>query len=252
MSNLLDLTDKVALITGSTRGIGWASAQLLAEHGANVIINGASNQNLIDERVQELQDTYGNSPLGILCDARDPEQIRQAYQTIFKTYKQLDILVNNAGILDDALVGMVSDDMVVRTYETNTFGAIHHLQSATRLMQRNKQGSIINMTSIIGTNGNEGQIIYGSSKAALIGLTLSAAKELASKGIRVNAIAPGFIDTDMARGLPQDKFAERIASIKMGRLGQPEDIAHAILFFASDLSSYVTGQVLGVDGGMLI
>lgn len=252
MSHLLDLTGKVALITGSTRGIGWASAQLLAEHGANVIINGSSNQTLINERVQNLEDTYGSDSLGILCDARQPEEIRQAYQLIFKKYKRLDILINNAGILDDALVGMVSDDMITRTYETNTFGAIHHLQSATRLMQRKKQGSIINMTSIIGTNGNEGQIVYGSSKAALIGLTLSASKELAPQGIRVNAIAPGFIDTDMARDLPQDKFLERTASIKMARLGQPEDIARAALFLSSDLSSYITGQVLGVDGGMLI
>ncbi|WP_104992098.1 SDR family NAD(P)-dependent oxidoreductase [Deinococcus sp. NW-56] len=249
---LLDLSGQVALVTGSTRGIGWATAQLLAEQGATVVLNGAKDQAGLDRRVEELAAQYGVQGSGILCDARDPDQIRQVYQQIFKTYRRLDILVNNAGILDDALIGMVSDELVTRTYEVNTFGAIHHLQGAARLMQRGGRGSIVNLTSIVGVNGNEGQIVYSSSKAALVGLTRSAAKELAPKGIRVNAIAPGFIDTDMTRSLPTDKFEERMASIKMSRIGTPEDIAKGVLFFVSDLSTYVTGQVLGVDGGMLI
>lgn len=245
---LLDLSGQVALVTGSTRGIGWATAKLLAEHGATIVLNGSKDQAGLDCRVEEL----GGQASGILCDARDPAQIRQVYQQIFKAHKRLDILVNNAGILDDALIGMVSDELIIRTYEVNTFGAIHHLQGAARLMQRGGRGSIINLTSIVGVNGNEGQIVYSSSKAALLGLTRSAAKELAPKGIRVNAVAPGFIDTDMTRSLPEDKFEERMASIKMRRIGTPEDIARGVLFFASDLSAYVTGQVLGVDGGMLI
>lgn len=248
----LGLSEKVALVTGSTRGIGWAAAQMLAANGVTVILNAAKDQIALDKRVHELTESSGIAASGVLCDARDPSQIRQVYQQIFKTYKRLDVLVNNAGILDDALIGMVSDEMVQRTYEVNTFGAIHHLQGAARLMQRAGKGSIVNLTSIVGVNGNEGQIVYSSSKAALIGLTRSAAKELAPKGIRVNAIAPGFIDTDMTRGLPENKFAERMASIKMRRIGTAEDIARAVLFFASDLSEYITGQILGVDGGMLI
>ncbi len=162
------------------------------------------------------------------------------------------MLVNNAGILDDALLGMVSDEMIERSFRVNTFGAIHHLQAAARLMQRNNEGSIVNLSSIIGVVGNEGQTVYAATKSALIGLTKSAAKELAPRRIRVNAVAPGFIDTEMTRALPPEKFEERSAGIKMGRVGTPEDIARSVLFFASDLSRYVTGQVLGVDGGMLV
>jgi 3-oxoacyl-[acyl-carrier protein] reductase len=171
---------------------------------------------------------------------------------VFSAFGRLDVLVNNAGVLKDALIGMVSDDVLEDTFRINTFGAIHHLQAASRLMQRSGGGSIINMTSIIGVVGNEGQIAYGSPKAALIGLTKSAAKELAPRGVRVNAVAPGFIDTDMSRSLPADKYADRVASIKMGRVGTPEDVADVVLFLASDLSRYVTGQVIGVDGGMVI
>ena len=187
-----------------------------------------------------------------MCDAGRPDQIRAAYQRIFTEFRRLDVLVNNAGVLDDALVGMVSDESLQRTFEVNAIGAIHHLQSAARLMQRKNSGSIINMTSIIGRFGNSGQIAYGSSKAALIGLTRSAAKELAPVGIRVNAIAPGFIHTDMARSVPSAVFEQRVASIGMGRIGTTEDVARAVAFFASTWSEYVTGQVLGVDGGMVI
>ena len=252
MSDPLSLSDRVAFITGSTRGIGWSAARLLASHGAHVVLNGSSDEELLSARADEIRETFGVQALGLLCDAREPGAIRAAYQDIFKTFKRLDVLVNNAGILNDGLIGMVSDDTVTTTFEINTFGAIHHLQSAARLMQRNGSGSIINVTSIIGVEGLEGHIVYSSSKAALLGLTRSAAKELAPKGIRVNAIAPGFIDTDMTRALPQDKLADRIAGIRMGRLGTAEDVANSVLFLASDLSTYVTGQVLGVDGGMVV
>jgi len=248
----LDLTGRVALVTGSTRGIGWSTAQMLASHGASVIVHGHSDRAGVAGRVAELGERFGGDHLGVLADVRNVDAIRDVVRQIFSTYKRLDILVNNAGVLDDALIGMVTDDAVSRTFEINTFAPIHLLQAGARLMARGGGGSIINLTSIVGVNGNAGQIVYSASKAALLGLTRSAAKELAPAGIRVNAIAPGFIDTEMARHLPPEIFAQRVESVAMGRIGDPEDVARAILFLASDLSTYVTGQVLGVDGGMLI
>ena len=248
----MTLAGKVALITGSTRGIGWATAQVFAGQGATVILNGHADQQLLDARVNELQTTHDVPVTGILCDAADAGEIQDCYQAIFKTYRRLDVLVNNAGVLGDALIGMIGPDIIRTTLGVNTVGVIHHIQSAARLMGRGAGGSIVNLSSIIGINGNAGQVVYAASKSALLGITRSAAKELAAKQIRVNAVAPGFIDTDMVRHLPAKIAEERMASIKMGRIGQPLDVANAILFFASDQSSYITGQVLGVDGGMVI
>mgnify|MGYP001422192968 CR=1 FL=1 len=162
-------------------------------------------------------------------------------------------MVCNAGILDDALIGMVSKEQIERVFSINTYGILFCSQYASRLMSRNsKGGSIINISSIIGTNGNTGQSVYGGSKAAIIGITKSLSKELATKNIRVNAIAPGFINTEMTRSIPREIYQERINSIKMGRIGEPKDIAYSTLFFASDISNYITGQILGVDGAMQI
>jgi 3-oxoacyl-[acyl-carrier protein] reductase len=147
---------------------------------------------------------------------------------------------------------MVSEQQLQRVFATNTFGFIYCAQYAARLMARGNGGSIVSVSSIIGTNGNGGQSVYGGSKAAVIGITKSLAKELAPKNIRVNAVAPGLIDTDMSRSLPREKYDERLNSIAMGRAGTAEDVANAIVFLASDLSTYITGQVLGVDGGMLV
>lgn len=245
------LKGKIAFITGSTRGIGWECARTFARHGATVILNGRSDSALLDARVKELEDA-GAEVLGLPADMGDPDSVTEVYQVIFKTFKRLDVLVNNAGILQDALLGMIPANHVFETFSANTFATLFNTQEAARLMSRNKNGSIINVTSIIGRVGNEGQTVYGASKAAVIGMTYSAAKELAPKNIRVNAVAPGFIETDMTRAIPREKFDERVESIKMGRIGQPADVANTILFLASDLSSYVTGQVIGVDGGMLI
>ncbi len=246
------LKDKVAFITGSTRGIGWAVARTFARHGASIILNGVSDQSRLDECVRQIRDEYNVECTGFLADVCEPASVKRCYMDIFKKHKRLDVLVNNAGVLQDALLGMIPDSAITRTIQINTVGPIYHLQEAARLMSRNKSGSIINISSIIGRVGNEGQAVYGASKAALIGLTLSAAKELAPKNIRVNAVAPGFIGTDMVKHLPPAKYEERVRSIKMGRVGEAQDVANAVLFLASDLSSYVTGQVLGVDGGMLI
>lgn len=247
----LDLGGRVAFVTGGTRGIGWASARALAGHGASVVISGRADLPAAQEQAAQLASEFGVPTRALVCDSSDPAAIRAAYQSIRGEFKRLDILVNNAGILDDALVGMITDDMVTNTLAVNTMGPIHHLQMAARLMRRGG-GSIVNLTSIIGVVGNAGQVVYGASKAAVVGMTKSAAKELAPQGIRVNAVAPGFIETDMTAALPPEKYAERLASIAMGRIGTPEDIAATVLYLSSDLSRYVTGQVIGVDGGMLI
>jgi len=207
---------------------------------------------LLEERVLELRDRFGIAAEGMLFDVEDANQVRDFYSAIHKTHKRLDILVNNAGILDDGLLAMASVESFKKTFDVNVLGVVLNMQYASRLMSRNRSGSIINISSIIGRFGNAGNVIYGGSKAAVIGITLSAAKELASAKIRVNAIAPGFIETDMVRHLSPEKYQELMAGIKMGRIGTPEDVASAVLFFASDMSGYVTGQVLGVDGGMII
>jgi 3-oxoacyl-[acyl-carrier protein] reductase len=246
------LTGKVAFVTGSTRGIGWAIAEEFARHGASIVLNGLSNQNALDTRVQELSEQFKVPVKGILCDVTSSQNLKSVYQDIFKEFGRLDVLVNNAGILKDALMGMIPDALVEESFRVNTYSVIYNMQLASRLMQRNNSGSIINITSIIGTNGNAGQTVYGATKAAVIGATKSAAKELAPKNIRVNAIAPGFIDTDMIKTLTEKVKAERLASVAMGRIGKPSDVAKTAVYLASQLAEYVTGQVIGVDGGMLI
>jgi 3-oxoacyl-[acyl-carrier protein] reductase len=245
------LEGKVCLITGATRGIGWATAELFAANGAILILN-ARPGDLLEQRRQSIQERFG-TPVSILAaDAGDPAAVQGCYAEVFKQYKKLDVLVNNAGIMQDALMGMISADLIRNVLQTNVAGTLLHLQGAARLMMRAKSGSIVNLTSIIGRYGKDGQAVYGSSKAAVIGMTLSASKELAPKNIRVNAVAPGMIDTDMTRQLAENRKQEAIAAIRMGRIGQPAEVAQAILFLASEMSSYITGQVLGVDGGMIV
>lgn len=244
------LDGKVAVITGATRGIGKCIAQKFLSNGARVLITGLSNQERLEKTLEELR-LLGDVQ-GLIGDVSDLEFNKILYKTVFDKFRRLDILVNNSGILEDSLLGMVTPEMVNRVFQVNVYGVIYNMQLASRLMQRNRNGSIINLSSIIGTNGNEGQVVYGASKAAVIGATKSAAKELAPFNIRVNAVAPGFINTDMIKGLSEDKFNERLTSIKMKRIGEPEDIANLAGFLASDASAYVTGQIIGVDGGMLI
>jgi 3-oxoacyl-[acyl-carrier protein] reductase len=248
----LILRDKVSFITGSTRGIGWATAREFARQGATVILNHRSSATLLDERCRELEAEFHGTAVGLTADVTDASAVKNCYVEIFRRFKRLDVLVNNAGIMQGALLGMITNETMRAVIDTNLVGSILHLQEASRLMTRNRQGSIINLSSIIGRFGTEGQTVYAASKAAVIGMTMASAKELAPKNIRVNAVAPGFIDTEMTRQLPPDKMQQSVASIRMGRVGTAEEVARVIVFLASDMSSYVTGQVLGVDGGMII
>lgn len=252
MDSLLNLEGKVAFITGSTRGIGWAAARLLAGAGATVVLNGRSSAEALEERVAEIRRDFQADSFGVLSDASDANAVKNCYAQIFSRFKRLDVLVNNAGVMQEGLLGMIPEAAIRNTLEVNVLGAVLHIQEGCRLMARHKSGSIVNVSSIMGRNGAEGLSVYSASKAALLGLTVSAAKELAPKNIRVNAVAPGFIETDMTRNMPEKAFAKRLESVKMGRIGTPDEVARAILFLASDLSRYVTGQVLGVDGGMLV
>lgn len=252
MASPFRLEGKVAFVTGSTKGIGWATAQLLAENGASVIVNGHSDAALVESRVGEIRERFGVPAMGLSFHAAQPAAIKEAYKSIFQAHKRLDILVNNAGILRNGVIGMMPEEMIRETMDLNTIAVIHHVQEAARLMARNKSGAIVNLASIVGQAGSEGQMVYSASKSALLGLTRSAAKELAPKGIRVNAVAPGMIRTDLLKELPQAKLDERIGTIKLGRLGEAEEVANVIGFLCSDLASYVTGQVLGVDGGMVL
>ena len=245
------LQGKTALITGSTRGIGRAVAETYAKNGASLILN-ARDEDKAKKTALEISEKYDVQVDIVLFDVSNSDEVKNGFREIFKLTKNLDIVVNNAGILDDALIGMVTKTQIEKTFGINTFGVLYVSQYAARMMAKKKTGSIINISSIIGTNGNEGQAVYGGSKSAVIGITQSLSKELAPNNIRVNAIAPGFIDTEMTQGLTKCKYNERIESIKMNRIGKAEDIANTALYLASDLSSYVTGQVIGVDGGMLI
>ena len=244
------LKGKNAIVTGANRGIGFKVAELFCQQGARVFVNGRNTEE-VQTAVDNLK-SKGFLAEPFICDVSNPQNVSQAFKEFFKVTRELNVLVNNAGILDDALIGMVTPAQVQNTFSANSFSVLYTSQYASRIMSRRNSGSIINLASIIGTNGNAGQAVYGGSKAAVIGITQSLAKELAPANVRVNAIAPGFIDTEMARSIPEEKFQERLSSIAMQRIGEPDEIAQVALFLASDMSSYVTGQVIGVDGGMLI
>lgn len=245
------LAGKTALITGGSRGIGYAVARVFADNGADLILT-ATNHALLEQRKQELENEFKGKVLIYACDVSDLNQVKAVYDDLLKQHVTLSVLVNNAGVMEDAVIGMVTQKLVEKVFSVNVFGTIYNSQLAIKSMMRNRKGSIINLSSIIGTQGNSGQSIYSASKSAVIGFTKSLSKELAGLNIRVNALAPGFIDTDMIKAVPPAFYQKNLENIRMKRLGQPGEIANAALFLASDLSSYITGQVIGVDGGMLV
>lgn len=246
------LEGRVAVVTGATKGIGLATSRLFAREGAAVVMLGRDAARVEAAAAAVCRETRGGAAVGIRCDVASDSDVKVAMQQVFARHTRMDVLVNNAGLLEDALIGMVTREQIARVFDTNVSGVLYCSQYAARMMARGGGGSIVNVSSIIGVEGNVGQAVYGGSKAAVIGITLSLAKELASQNVRVNAVAPGFIDTDMARSITPEKFSERLASIRMKRIGTADEVARPILFLASDLASYVTGQVLGVDGGMQI
>lgn len=252
MPEQIELGGKVAIITGASRGIGRAVAELFASSGATLILNGQQRDEATEAWTRAVSEAHAVPVTWLEGDISKSETSASLVKIAYEKHRRLDIYVNNAGVLIDGLIGMVPDRHLHRTIDVNLTGVLFGIQAAARLMKRGGGGSIVNMSSIIGRFGNKGQLVYAASKAGVIGATLAAAKELAPDKIRVNAIAPGFIDTDMSRQISKDHYRERIASIGLGRIGQPDDIAKVVLFLASDLSSYVTGQVIGVDGGMLI
>jgi len=242
------LEGRVALITGASRGIGAAIARVFAAEGATLLL--CARGEGVDDVARGLAGSPG--PVEAMRgDVRDPAFSRELIGAARKRHGRLDVLVNNAGILRQGLIGMTSTDHMRELLDVNVLAVMQLTQYAIRAMDATRFPSIVHLASIAGTQGMEGVTAYSASKAAVVGYTLSSAKELAPKGIRVNAIAPGFIDTDMVRGVTPDWYQRRIESIRMGRIGTPEDVAGVALFLASDLSRYVTGQVIGVDGGMM-
>jgi 3-oxoacyl-[acyl-carrier protein] reductase len=243
------MTGRVAFITGASRGIGAACAQSLAEDGYQLILHARTSAALKD-LLTMLPPACADSCMVLTYDLSEHDAISRAFQDIFKHFRRLDVLVNNAGIMEPARLGMIPHVALTRALDINLVAAILHMQGAAKLMGRGDGGSIINMSSIVGRYGFEGQVSYAASKAGLIGATLAASKELAQQNIRVNAVAPGYIDTEMNRQHSMDVHQQNLARVRMGRMGQAEEVAHLVRFLASRQAAYITGQVIGIDGGM--
>jgi len=244
------LKGKTAVITGASRGIGKAIAIRYAQEGANLIIS-ATNDKLLAEVKTELEE-IGCDVEWKVCDVSDYDSVTELMKLAVDTFGGIDILVNNAGIARDKLIMAIKEEDWDDVIDINLKGTFNGIKAVTRIMLKAKTGCMINITSVVGISGNAGQANYSASKAGIIGLTKSAAKELASRNIRVNAIAPGFIETDMTESLNEATRESFFKNIPLARAGTAEDVANLALFLASEDSNYITGQVINVDGGLLM
>jgi 3-oxoacyl-[acyl-carrier protein] reductase len=245
------MSEKIAIVTGASRGIGAAIAKKLAGQGMLVVLNYSGSRERALAVQQEIAEQGGKAEIR-QWDVSDSKQCEAAVKEIMETYGHVDVLVNNAGITRDGLLMRMSYEDFSRVMNVNLGGAFHMMKQVSRHMLKARKGRIINIASVVGLMGNAGQVNYAASKAGIIGATKSAAKELASRGITVNAVAPGFIATEMTDALNEKVQQQIKTQIPMGTFGQPEDIANCVAFLASEEAAYITGQVLQVDGGMLM
>lgn len=245
----MNLTGRSALVTGASRGIGRAIAVALAKAGADVAINYSGNE-AAAKQTEDICAAYGVKTLVIKADVSDAESCKVMIDRVKESFGKIDILVNNAGITKDKLMIGMSEADFMDVINTNLKGSFLCMQMVSKQMIKQRYGRIINLSSVVGLHGNAGQVNYAASKAGVIGMTKSAAKELASRNITVNAVAPGMIETDMTAVIPEKAKEAMMASIPAGRAGKPEDIANVVAFLASEEASYMTGQVVSVDGGM--
>ncbi len=247
----MTMKESVALVTGGSRGIGRAICLELARRGAAVAVNYAGNEQAARETVEACR-ALGVEAEAFQADVADPAACEELVKAVKDRFGRLDILVNNAGITRDGLLMTAKEEDFSRVLDTNLKGAYFCMKAASKVMMRQRYGRIISMSSVVGLRGNPGQTNYAASKAGILGLTKAAAKELATRGITVNAVAPGFIETDMTAAMPEKAKEAMLTTIPAGRPGAPEDVAKAVAFFAEKDSAYITGQVLCVDGGMAV
>ncbi|SCJ48675.1 3-oxoacyl-[acyl-carrier-protein] reductase FabG [uncultured Flavonifractor sp.] len=245
----MSLTGKTAIVTGGSRGIGKAVCLELARRGCNIVLSFAGNTAAADQTVAECQ-ALGVQALAVQGNVADADAVKALFDAALKQFGAVDILVNNAGITRDNLLMLLKEEDFDAVVDTNLKGTFLCMKAAVRPMMKQRHGRIISLSSVVGLHGNAGQVNYAATKAGVIGMTKSLAKELAGRNITVNAVAPGFIDTDMTAVLPEKAKEAILASIPMARLGAAEDVANAVAFLASDETGYITGQVLAVDGGM--
>ncbi len=243
------LEHKIAIVTGGSRGIGREIALELAKKGANIVINYSGNSEAANKVAKEIE-VLGRQTLVIQANVADPNEVNSMFQKTLETFGKIDILVNNAGITRDNLMMRMKEEEWDTVINTNLKGVYNCMKAATRPMMKQKSGKIINISSVVGILGNPGQVNYVAAKAGVIGMTKTIAKELASKGINVNAVAPGFIKTDMTEELPDVIKENLLNEIPLKEFGNPEDVAKAVCFLASEDARYITGQTLSVDGGM--